>query len=229
MKIRLLSIAASAALAACASSQPEPATAPTPQTTTARVSFGGVPQGAPAQDTAGRAAGAGGAVPSPAAPRPYNRVITSEAKTRRGLFITHRLGDRLYFEIPAKELSKDELVVGRYARAAASNPNLPTGGFGDYGGDQFGESSLRWERAGNRVLLRSPSWAIVADTTLPVYRAVVASSYAPIVAAFNVETYGPDSAAVVDVTRLFTTSIPELQAVRGQVDVTRSFVERVVA
>ncbi len=94
---------------------------------------------------------------------------------------------------------------------------------------QFGESSLRWERTGNRVLLRAPSWAIVADTTLPVYRAVVASSYAPIVAAFSVETYGPDSAAVVDVTRLFTTSIPELQAIRGQVDATRSFVERVVA
>ncbi len=229
MKIRLLSIAASATLGACASAQPEPAPAPAPQTTATRGSVAGVPQGTPAQDTAGRAPGAGGAAPAPAAPRPYNRVVTSEAKTRRGLFITHRVGDRLYFEIPAKELNKDQLVVGRYARAAASNPNLPTGGFGDYGGDQFGESSLRWERTGNRVLLRAPSWAIVADTTLPVYRAVVASSYAPIVAAFSVETYGPDSAAVVDVTRLFTTSIPELQAIRGQVDATRSFVERVVA
>ena len=145
------------------------------------------------------------------------------------MFKTHRIGDRLYFEIPAKELGKDQLIVGRYARAAAANPNLPGGGFGEYGGDQFGESSLRWERTGNRVLLRAPSWAIVADTTLPVYKSVVASNYAPIVAAFNVDTYGPDSAAVIDVTRLFTTAIPELQAIRGVVDPTRSFVERVVA
>ncbi len=125
MKIRLLSIAASATLGACASAQPEPAPAPAPQTTATRGSVAGVPQGTPAQDTAGRAPGAGGAAPAPAAPRPYNRVVTSEAKTRRGLFITHRVGDRLYFEIPAKELNKDQLVVGRYARAAASNPNLP--------------------------------------------------------------------------------------------------------
>src|SRR6202022_912309 len=41
--------------------------------------------------------------------------------------------------------------------------------------------------------------------------------------------YGPDSAAVVDVTRLFTTSIPELAAIRGQIDPSRSYVERPIA
>ena len=30
-------------------------------------------------------------------------MITREAKTRRGLFTTHQVGDRLYFEIPASE------------------------------------------------------------------------------------------------------------------------------
>ena len=58
---------------------------------------------------------------APAAPRPYNRVITAEAKTRVGMFKVHRVGDRLLFEIPAKELNKDELVVGRLARAPAGN------------------------------------------------------------------------------------------------------------
>ncbi len=191
----------------------------------------GVPQGFPtgaSQDTAGRALGGAGGPPA-AAPRPYNRVITSEAKTRRGLFSTHRVGDRLYFEIPARELNKDQLIVGRFARAAAADPNLPGGGFGNYGGDQFAESAARWERMGNRIVLRAPAYAITADTLLPVYKAVIASNYAPIIAVFNVETYGPDSAAVVDVTRLFTTSIPEIAAIRGQIDPTRSFVERVVA
>ncbi len=222
----------------CSSSQPEPAPAPVPapqQTAVAAPGRGGFPGGAPQGGAAGQdtTAGRGAAGAQPAAPRPYNRVITAEARTRRGMLITHRVGDRLYFEIPAKELGKDELVVGRYARAAASNPNIPGGGFGEYGGDQFGEASLRWERNGNRVILRAPSWAITADTTLPVYRAVVASNYAPVVAAFNVDTYGPDSAAVIDVTRLFTTNIPEFAAIRGTgpqaIDATRSFVERVVA
>ena len=101
--------------------------------------------------------------------------------------------------------------------------------FGEYGGDQFAERTLRWERNGNRVILRAPSFAITADSSLPVYKAVAGANYAPIIAVFNVDTYGPDSAAVVDVTRLFTTAIPELAAIRGAIDPTRSYVERVVA
>ncbi len=219
MKLRLLSLAAMAVAAGC--SQNSPTTAPVPQRQTAAG-----PTGAPtAGDSTGR--GAGGAGPS--APRPYNRVITAEAKTRRGMFAAHRVGDRLYFEIPAKELNRDMLIVGRYARAAAANPTLPGGQFGEYGGDQFAEETLRWERNGNRVILRAPQFTITADTALSVYRAVQAANYAPIVAVFNVETYGPDSAAVVDVTRLFTSAIPELAAIRGQIDPTRSYVERAIA
>ena len=145
------------------------------------------------------------------------------------MFNVHRIGDKLFFEIPRREMRKDMLVVGRFARAAAAEPTLPSGQFGAYGGDEFAERTLRWERNGNRVLLRSPSYSITADTSLSVYQAVEAANYAPIIAAFNVEAYGPDSAAVVDVTRLFTTAIPELAAIRGTIDSQRSFVERAVA
>src|SRR5258705_4403793 len=146
MKLRFLSLAAMAVAAGCP--QNPPTTAPVPQRQTAAG-----PTGPPtAGDSTGR--GAGGAGPS--APRPYNRVITAEAKTRRGMFAAHRVGDRLYFEIPAKELNRDMLIVGRYARAAAANPTLPGGQFGEYGGDQFAQETLRWERNGDRVLLPPP-------------------------------------------------------------------------
>ncbi len=158
--------------------------------------------------------------------KPYAEVITKSARTRDGLFKTHRVGDTLYFEIPAKELNRDMLLVGRYARTAAVDANNP---FGAYGGDEFGERTLRWERSGNRVILRSPSFAIMADTSLPIYRAVQSGSYAPIIAIFDVAAYGPDSAAVIDVTRLYTTDIPEFNAIHGQVDDKRSYVESAVA
>jgi hypothetical protein len=145
------------------------------------------------------------------------------------MFAVHRVNDKLYFEIPRKELNKDMLLVGRFTRAAASNPRLPGGQFGSYGGDQFTERTLRWDRIGNRVILRSPSFAIVADTTTPVYRAVQAANYPPIIAVLNVEAYGPDSAAVVDVTRLYTTSVPEFSAIRGNLDERRSFIENTLA
>lgn len=142
------------------------------------------------------------------------------------MFIVHRVGDKLYFEIPARELNRDMLLVGRYARAAVADPNSP---FVEYGGDEFTERTLRWERSGNRVILRSPSFNITADTSLSVYRAVEAANYPPIIAIFNVDAYGPDSAAVIDVTKLYTTDVPEFAAIHGSVDPQRSFVERAVA
>jgi Met-zincin/Domain of unknown function (DUF5117)/Domain of unknown function (DUF5118) len=236
MTKHVLPLLAVVAVAGCSHQATTPAPTPTPTPGQRSAAGGGFPAPAPSGETptggdSTGAGGAGGRAGGPAQPRPYSRVITPGAKSRRGMFVVHRVGDRLYFEIPAKELNKDMLVVGRYTRAAASNPTAPGngGGFGEYGGDEFAERTLRWERNGNRVVVRSPSFFITADTASSVYRAVENSNYGPIVAVLNVEAYGPDSAAVVDVTRLFTTNVPELAAIRGQVDATRSYVERALA
>lgn len=208
-------------IVACAPPAPVTAPVPVPSTDQRPVPVTGGAPTAP-QDTTQRPP-----VAAPGAPRPYNRVITAEAKTRRGLFAVHRVGDRLYFEIPAHELNKDMLIEGRYARASAAPPN--GNAFGEYGGNEFLTRTVRWERTGNRVILRGLSFAITADTTLPVYRAVQNSNYGPVIAAMNVDAYGPDSAAVVEVTRLFTTGVPELTAIRGVIDPARSFIERALA
>src|SRR3954470_20365978 len=133
-----LILAGSAAAAAGCSSKPAHAPAPAPAPVSAPVEgqrpapgAAQAPEGAGGDSTGGRAAG-------PARPRPYNRVITAEARSRRGLFAVHRVNDRLYFEIPPRELGRDQLIVGRFTRAAATNPN-PTpgggGGFPNYAGD----------------------------------------------------------------------------------------------
>ncbi|MEO5904442.1 MAG: DUF5117 domain-containing protein, partial [Gemmatimonadaceae bacterium] len=188
------------------------------------------PDGAPRN----RAQISGAAIPAPGSgdstrgattePKPYPRVITKEAKTRSGMFKTHIVGAKLYFEIPAKEMNKDMLLVGRF-RASAPNP----GDFEGYGGDQFAERTLRWERSGNRVILRGTSFDVKADTTQSVSAAVNNSNNPTVIAVFPVEAYGPDSAAVVDVTKLYTTAVPEFASSRGSVDEKRSFIERAVA
>jgi len=152
--------------------------------------------------------------------RPYAKVVTKAAQTRTGLFNTHRVGDTLLFEIPRRELNRDMLLVGRFARASGGS---------SFGGDEFTERILRWEKQGNRILLRSITFEITADSTLPVYHAVSEATYPPIVAAFKVEAYGPDSASVIDVTSLYTTNVPEFTAARGSFDEKRSFIERVSA
>lgn len=212
------------AVTAC-SSAPAPAPAPAPANEPVRPQAPAqAPGGEQAADTGGARAAGG-----PGRPRPYNRVITADARSKRGLFAVHRVGDRLYFEIPRRELGRDQLLIGRFTRAAAADPAQPGGGFGAYAGDQFTERTLRWDRSGNRVILRGPAFDITADTGLSVSRAVANSNYPPIIAVFNIEAFGPDSAPVLDVTRLFTTSIPEIAAIRGQMDPARSFVERALA
>jgi hypothetical protein len=152
--------------------------------------------------------------------KPYSKVVTKTAQTKAGLFTTHRMGDTLLFEIPRHTLGQDMLLVGRFARASGGH---------SFGGDEFTERVLRWERQGNKILLRSMSFELTADSTLPVYQAVSQATYPPVVAVFKVEAYGPDSSAVIDVTSLYTTNVPEFTAARGSFDDKRSFIERVSA
>ncbi len=219
---RTLAIVPAVLLAASCAHHPAAPT-PTPRP--------GARAGAAGPQAAGEAGARRGGGPVEAHPRPYATVITREAKTHRGMFVVHQVGEKLYFEIPRAELGRDMLLVGRYARAAAEDPNDPSGGgrFGSYGGDQFGEATLRWDLDGERVILRSPSYAITADTALPVYRAVENANYPPVVAVLPVDAWGPDSSVVVEVTKLFTTSVPQIEAIRGNIDEKRSYVERALA
>jgi hypothetical protein len=224
---RSLLLATLAAAAASGCRTAPPATGPTPRS---EPSGRAGPSGAAARggggtpgDSAGRMLGGAGGPGADPSPRPYDRVVTKEAKTREGVFKAHRIGSRLLFEIPRAELNRDFLLVTQIAKT--------TLGVG-YGGEQIGDRVLRWERRDNRVLLRAVNYNVVADTALPIAQAVAASNYNPIVAALNVEAYGPDSAAVVDVTRLYTSGTAEFgvgSRIRGTVDPSRSFVERVAS
>ena len=156
--------------------------------------------------------------------KPYDKVITKDAKSDTGVFTVHRIKDKVYYEIPKSELDKDFLWVSQIART--------TLGVG-YGGQAAGNHVVRWERHGNRILLRSVSYEVVADPKLPVSRAVQASNNNPIIMSFWIEALGKDDAPVIEVTRLFTTEVSEFSArtrlrARG-FDTGRSFIERITS
>ena len=216
-----------------------PAPGPTPSPAPAASRQAGPPPGNPApQDSTeaptgggggrgGRGgAGGGNAAGGAANPLPYGRVVTAQAQTKAGLFKVHKIGERVLFEIPRRELNKDILLVQEIAQT--------TLGAG-YGGQAAGNRVLRFERRDNRVALRGISYEVVSsDTVSPIAGAVQAANVPPVIAVFNVEAYGPDSAPVIDVSRLFTTPPAELSP--GQrigagytVDATRSWVERVAS
>ncbi|MDH5803831.1 MAG: zinc-dependent metalloprotease, partial [Gemmatimonadota bacterium] len=85
-----------------------------------------------------------------------------------------------------------------------------------------------WERVGNRVLLRERTYAEVADPDSTISLAVGRMSRGAIVESFDVQAYGPDSAAVIDVTELFTTTNTNMASLTN-VQRGRSFINHVSA
>ncbi|HEY5614768.1 MAG TPA: zinc-dependent metalloprotease, partial [Bacteroidota bacterium] len=157
--------------------------------------------------------------------KPYSEVITKEAKSDSGLFIAHRIKEKLFFEIPNKEVNTDFLFVSRQAKTQS--------GFG-YGGDEINSQVVKWERIGDKIFLRAVYYASVAADTLPVAEVVRKANLPPILAAFDIQAYNKDSSGIViDVTELFTTDIAELGLSKTQrerlrvrrLDSKRSFVE----
>ena len=98
-------------------------------------------QDPPAQTGGGRQ---GGGAAQAARPQPYDRVITAEAKSDEGIFKVHRVGDRLFFEIPKAQLDKDFLWVTQFKRTSAG---------AGYGGQAAGIRVIRWSPRGDRILM----------------------------------------------------------------------------
>lgn len=132
----------------------------------------------------------------------YSDVITDEAITSEGLFNTHMIGMDLFYEIPLDMMDREMLLLSRVART-------PDGA--GYGGSKSNTSTVRWERSGDRVLLRLVSYDNFAGDSTTIAAAVRNSNFEPIIMAFDVEVMNDDSTAVViDVTDLFTEDVTML-------------------
>jgi hypothetical protein len=180
---------------------------------------------APAQGGGGggRGAAAGGALAAPS-PQPYERVITKEAKSKKGVFTVHQVGERFYYEIPKEELGKEFLWNTQIAKT--------TLGAG-YGGGELTDRVVAWELHNNRVFLRDINYAIAADPKAPIAMAVKNANNDTIIMAFNVAAYAKDGAPVIDVSRLFNTDVQEFSPRQRlgatAFDASRSFIDHISA
>ena len=165
--------------------------------------------------------GAGG--PPSTDPQPYDKVITKDAKTKKGVFAVHQVKDKFYYEIPKSEFGKEYLWVAQIAKT--------TVGVG-YGGQALGNRVVRWELIDNKVHLRNRNYSVIADPKTPISEAVQASNNDSILMTFNVAAWGPNNdTAVIEVTRLFNTDVFEFSARQRlnatALDTARSFIERI--
>jgi hypothetical protein len=178
----------------------------------------------PAIPAAGAAAGGrggGGAALGVPNPQPFDRVITKEAKSKKGLFTVYQLGERFFYEIPKQELGKQFLWNTQISKN--------TVGAG-YGGGQVTEKVVAWDLRNNRVYLRDIDFSINADPDSPIALAVKSANNDTIVMAFNVAAYH-DGDPVIDVSRLYNTDVAEFSA-RQRIgatafDASRSYIDRI--
>src|SRR5690606_23271883 len=150
--------------------------------------------------------------------KPYDKVITKNAKSDEGLFKVHKIDDSYFYEIPDTLFNREMLTVTRIAKTAT--------GIGFGGGKQNTEVH-RWERKNNNILLRTVSHEIYAADSLPIHEAVVNSNFEPIIQSFPVKAIKRDSLTnnyVIDVTDLYTKDVMTLglpDRARKQYKVTR--------
>jgi hypothetical protein len=182
------------------------------------------PSGRPATPSGVPTAPGGAPTTPPRSPKPYKDVITAKAKTDSGLVIVHNVNETYYYEVPFAVLEKEMLLTSRVAHTADKI---------GYGGELQAESVVRWQRRGDKILLRRVSYTNVAADSLPISEAVRNSNFEPVIAAFDVAAYNTDSsAAVIDVTPMFAKDVPLLGLSRqrreqfkvSRLDEARSFV-----
>ena len=154
----------------------------------------------------------------------YGQVITKEARTSQGVFTVHKIDDRVYFEVAPDAFGKPMLWQTEVVKAPAGVA---------FGGTSLGSKVVKWERRANKVYLWQLSFDKHGDGKA-IQEAVDSASGASIIMAFAVEAEGRDRAAVINVTPLYSSDVPEFSAARlaGQgagVDAGRSYVDEVKA
>lgn len=160
----------------------------------------------------------------------YTQVITSDAKSDQGLFSTHFVDDKLYFEIPLELLDKDMLLVSRIA-------GVPSGFGGGYvnAGSKVNEQVVRWSRRGDYIDLKVISYKNRSAQDSPIRLSVEANNFFPIIFSAKIETENENGdAVVIQANDLYEDDIVAINAISPAVksrykvknlDKSRSFIE----
>lgn len=159
--------------------------------------------------------------PKPGDLKKYDDVVTKNAITTSGVFLVHRIDEKILFEIPKEAF--DRLMLWQ-AEVVKGPPGV------SWGGLSVGRNYVRWERRGNKVYLWQVTFAKRADGKA-IQTAVDSANFDTIIASFSVEAEGKDRSAVINVTSLYLSDNVDLSVKRavgstaGPIDESRSYVE----
>jgi len=157
----------------------------------------------------------------------YEDVITKDAESSEGLWSTHKVDGKNYFEIPDALLEQEILVVSRVSGFVKGL------NFGGAGVKSQPQQVIRWQKMDDKIMLRSVSYNSVASFEDPIYESVRNNNFEPIIKMWDIKVEG-DGTSVIEITDMFTTDIPLISAVNSRqkkdfgikgVDSKRSFIK----
>ena len=142
--------------------------------------------------------------------KPYDKIISKEAVSSKGLVDVHLVEDKYYFEIPDSLLQREMLVVSRFIKTPA--------GATTYGGEEIGEKTIWFEKGpSNKIFLRIQTLVSVASEEDAISRAVTSSNTTPILEAFDIKAINEkNNAYVIDVTDFINSENPLLSLTEKQ-------------
>ncbi len=154
--------------------------------------------------------------------KPYAEVITKDARTDEGVFTVHKVDNKWYYEISKKEIGRLFLWVSTIKKSQSKQ---------GYGGISHYNQVVRWDKKDDQIHLRQIQYALVADEQKAIYNAVDASTFPPILYAFDIVSYGKDSSMVIDVTEFLIAEknefVPKKTLKAKRLDTKRSYVEKI--
>ncbi|TMM59581.1 DUF5117 domain-containing protein [Maribacter algarum] len=142
----------------------------------------------------------------------YDRIVTKEAISQKGLFDVHRVGEKYYFEIPDSLFNREILVVTRFIKTPS--------GAGNYGGEKISENTIVFEKGPtSNIFLRIATLVSAADENDAISKAVNNSNITPILEAFDIKASHEKKAThLIEVTSFLNSENPLLALSNPQKD-----------
>jgi len=129
----------------------------------------------------------------------FFETVAKQGTTDKGFCAIHKMDNKYYFEIPDSIFDKDILIVNRISKAAAQL--RPDHDYAGYGADQIGENVIQFcKGTNNKVFIKKIEYSSSRSTDSSengMYRAVLNSNLPPIMAAFDIKGWAPDSSSLL--------------------------------
>ncbi|WND03556.1 zinc-dependent metalloprotease [Temperatibacter marinus] len=151
----------------------------------------------------------------------YTDVITKKAITKKGVFTTHHIDAKVYFEIPKKQFGREFVWQVKIAGIQTKKGTISTDSSRQY---------IYFERIKDDLILRARDYSVISKDGAPETYVVNASDLDAILAKFKIVTFGENKTPVIDVTSIFMGGVKGLEGMRnGKMDRKSAVIKNVKA